>query len=291
MRKHKTLQELTLKDNFLFAAVMMEQENCKELLELALDVKIQRIEVNTEKSIVYHPEYKGIRLDVFAQDEHNTRFNVEMQVARQSLEKRARYYHSQMDMELLMSGGDYGELPDCYVLFVCDFDPFGLKKYRYTVRHTFVEDESFTYRDGSSTVFLSTKGENSGDVSERLVKLMKFIASGVNESMSNFEDAYVTKLQETVKRIKASREMGERYMLFEEMLRDERAEGRAEGKAEGKAEGLALAILNILGAYGQIPEELNSSILSVRDADVLEQHLKSAVQAKSISEFRSMTNL
>lgn len=283
MRKHKTLQELTLKDNFLFAAVMMEQENCKELLELALDVKIQRIEVNTEKSIVYHPEYKGIRLDVFAQDEHSTRFNVEMQVARQSLEKRARYYHSQMDMELLMSGGDYGELPDCYVLFVCDFDPFGLKKYRYTVRHTFVEDESFNYRDGSSTVFLSTKGENAGDVPERLVKLMKFIASGVNGSMSDFEDAYVTKLQETVKRIKASREMGERYMLFEEMLRDERA--------EGKAEGLSLAILNILGAYGQIPEELNSSILSVGDADVLEQHLKSAVQAKSISEFRSMTNL
>ena len=29
MKKRKTLQELTLKDNFLFAAVMMEQENCQ----------------------------------------------------------------------------------------------------------------------------------------------------------------------------------------------------------------------------------------------------------------------
>lgn len=59
MQKRKTLQELTLKDNFLFAAVMMEKENCKELLELALGVKIRRVEVNTEKSIVYNPEYKG----------------------------------------------------------------------------------------------------------------------------------------------------------------------------------------------------------------------------------------
>lgn len=36
MYKKKTLQELTLKDNFLFAAVMMERENCRHLLELLL---------------------------------------------------------------------------------------------------------------------------------------------------------------------------------------------------------------------------------------------------------------
>ena len=42
MEKRKTLQELTLKDNFLFAAVMMEQENCKRLLELALGLEIQQ---------------------------------------------------------------------------------------------------------------------------------------------------------------------------------------------------------------------------------------------------------
>ena len=33
-------------------------------------------------------------------------------------------------------------------------------------------------------------------------------------------------------------------MIFEEMLRDERAEGRAEGIAEGRAEGLALRLEN-----------------------------------------------
>lgn len=112
MRKKKTLQELTLKDNFLFAAVMLEPENCKRLLELALGIEIAHVEVNAEKSIVYNPQYKGVRLDVFARDENNTRFNVEMQVAKQSLEKRTRYYHSQMDMELLQTGASYEELPD-----------------------------------------------------------------------------------------------------------------------------------------------------------------------------------
>lgn len=151
------------------------------------------------------------------------------------------------------------------------------------VRHVFVEDERFNYRDGSSTVFLSKRGENEEDVPKRLVKLMRFIASGLEGSAADFGDAYVARLQESIRRIKSSREMGERYMLFEEMLRDERA--------EGKAEGIALSILNVLGIYGELPKELHSSIMTIKNSDVLEQLLKSAVLAKSISEFRSMTNL
>ena len=76
-------------------------------------------------------------------------------------------------------------------------------------------------------------------------------------------------------------------MLFEEMLRDERAEGRIEGRAEGKAE----AVLEILEACGEIPEELRNRIVSVKDTIVLGQLLKYAVQATTISEFDSMMNL
>ena len=61
-----------------------------------------------KKSIVYHPEYKGVRLDVYAKDEKQTRYNVEIQVERKpALGKRSRYYQSQMDMEMLLTGEDY----------------------------------------------------------------------------------------------------------------------------------------------------------------------------------------
>ena len=53
-----------------------------------------------------------------------------MQVIKQDLGKRTRYYHSQMDMELLLKGHGYEELPDNFVIFICDFDPFGGKKYQ-----------------------------------------------------------------------------------------------------------------------------------------------------------------
>ncbi len=98
-----------------------------------MQIKIERVEVSTEKNIVYHPEYKGVRLDVYAKDETNTRYNVEMQVSSQSsLGLRSRYYQSQMDMEMLLSGSEYEELPKSYVIFICDFDPFGGRKYKYT---------------------------------------------------------------------------------------------------------------------------------------------------------------
>ena len=64
--KKQRLENLTIKDNFLFGAVMMNEDNCKGLLERVLDIKIDYVRVSREKSIVYHPEYKGVRLDVYA---------------------------------------------------------------------------------------------------------------------------------------------------------------------------------------------------------------------------------
>ena len=77
------LKDLTIKNNFMFAAVMSDEENCKGFLERALPIKIEHVEISTEKNIIYHPEYKGVRLDVYAKDEKNTRYNIEMQVLKQ----------------------------------------------------------------------------------------------------------------------------------------------------------------------------------------------------------------
>jgi len=105
----RKFQELTIRDNFMFAAVMMRDDNCKKFLEMLLGIKIQKLEVSYEKSIIFNPECKGVRLDIYADDENNTRYDIEMQVAEQDLGKRVRYYHSQMDMELLESGYEYRE--------------------------------------------------------------------------------------------------------------------------------------------------------------------------------------
>ena len=157
MTTGNTLQEQTIKNNFMFGAAMLNEANCRGLLERVLEIPIGNIEIDKEKNIVYRPEFKGVRLDVYAKDDSNRRFNVEMQVLREpSPGKRSRYYHSQIDMELLLTGMFYEQLPDTYVIFICDYDPFCAGKYRYVFRNICIEDESVHLQDGSWTIFLNT---------------------------------------------------------------------------------------------------------------------------------------
>ena len=235
----KTLQEQTIKDNFLFAAAMMEGDNSKAFLSCLLGKVIKRVEISREKSIVYHPEQKGIRLDVFCEDEENTRYNVEMQVLNRKVLKRARYYHGQIDIELLLAGTEYEELPDSFVIFICDFDPFGGGKYQYTARMKLKEIPEAEYEDGMHTIFLSTKGRNESEVPGELAAFLKFAGASLEASEADYKSDLVRQFQRSIHRIKSDREMRSRYMLFEEMMRDEYKAGKAAGEAEGETKGRA----------------------------------------------------
>ena len=280
MSHKKTLQELTIKDNFMFGAVMVDEKLCKEFLELVLGFQIRSIRVSKEKSMVYHPEYKGVRLDITADDENQTHYNVEMQVKyKRDLGKRSRYYHSQMDMELLFSGADYEVLPDSYVIFICNFDPFGRKRYCYTFRNKCQEDDTVELGDGSHTIFLSTYGENEDEVPERLVQFLKYVRADTDEMET--EDHFVKRVQEAVRKIKASREMEERYMLLEELIREEREEAKAEEKINSRAN----MTISFLEELGEVSDDLRETILNERSLETLTEYTKEAARAKSIKEF------
>ena len=298
-KRRKTLQELTFKDNFLFAAVMLDEENAKGVVERALGIQVDHVEVSYEKSIVYNPEYKGIRLDVYIKDDKNRHFNVEMQVANTEIFKRSRYYHSQIDMELLSTGIDYEQLPESYVIFICDFDPIGLGKYKYTRRQVIEEDLTYNYDDGSYTVFLSTVGTNENEVSQDLVKFLKYVGAELEESNEDYSDEFVKRLQKSVEKIKFDRELGRRYMLFEELMKEEYNAGKAEGLELGKAEGLELGKaegLELGKAEGlelgkaDALAEANRSIMEIlREIEPVSENLKDRIS--SIKAFEDVMQL
>lgn len=278
MKKRKTLQDLTIKDNFLFGAVMSVEENCREFLEMVLGFPIAHVVVSREKSIVYHPEYKGVRLDIYAEDENHTHYNVEMQVKKKAaLGKRSRYYHSQMVMEALESGEDYETLPDTFVIFICDFDPFDQKLYCYTFQNECRENKSVKLGDGSCTIFLSTRGENEEEVPPELVRFLKFVTADLKESEGDFQDRLVSQCQKTIRDIKTDREMGERYMTLEELLKDEKQEGRLEATREN--------ILELLEELGPVPEQLRNQLEELEELGDLKILLRLAAKANSIQAF------
>lgn len=121
---------------------------------------------------------------------------------------------------------------------------------------------------------------------EELVKFLKFVSADLRESEEDFGDELVRKFQNTIRQIKIDREMGERYMIFEEMLREEKMEGKQEGKIEAKRED----IIELLEELGDVPEDLKNEIEKAEDLDVLKILFKLAAKAESMSSFREEAN-
>ena len=137
--------------------------------------------------------------------------------------------------------------------------------------------------DGSETVFLNTRGENPEDVPKELVKFLNYVHADLDESTSDFEDEFVGKLQKTVHEIKQSRRMGERYMLTELLMQDERRAGRAEGRIEEQRN----TILETLIELGVVPNELFKRIKQENDLEQLRVWVKLAFRSATIEQFMS----
>ncbi len=265
----RTFQELTIKDPFMFAATMSDDEQCRTLLSLILEMEILHVTVITEKTLVYHPEYRGVRLDVFAiENGTKRRFNIEMQVKdNKNLPKRSRYYHSQLDMDALLTGIDYTELPDTYVIFICDYDPFGNHLYRYTFSD-YCKETGKKIPSGNHTIWLSTKGQNDSDEPKELVNFLKYIENPDDTENSEDEDDFIKSLKKQIAAIKRNREWEGRFMLLKEMLSDERAEGLAEGLAEGRAK--ANKLVQLLAQQNR----MDDIIKAANDSEYQEQLFK-----------------
>ena len=137
-------------------------------------------------------------------------------------------------MDALLKGFDYTELPDTYVIFICDYDPVGDELYRYTIMNR-CEENGKHISDGNHTIWLSTKGKNASDEPKELVDFLKYVENP--EESEDTEDNFIKSLKEQIAAIKRNRDWEARFMLFEEMMQDEREAGRAEGRKEGRLEG------------------------------------------------------
>ncbi len=268
----------------MFAAVMSDEDNAKSVLECIFGVEIEHVKVEYEKTILYNPEYKSIRLDVYIKDGNGRHFNVEMQAASEEVFKRSRYYHSIIDSEILETGAAYETLPDSYVIFICDFDPLGLGKYKYTVQKRVAEADEYEYDDGSYTIFLSTKGGNEYDESKELVSFLKYVGATTSESDIDYHDECVRKLQKSVNDIKSSRKMRKQYMNWQEIRRNDFNEGKEEGLNVALEKGRAM-LIEAISEKGNVSEKLVERIKRVDNLENLNAAIGRAIIATSISEF------
>ena len=122
-------------------------------------------------------------------------------------------------------------------------------------------------------------GPNHSEVPKELVEFLKFVGANVEESEKDYGNSLIRQMQRTIRGIKTDREMGERYMLLQELLRDEKREGRLEARKDD--------ILSLLEEAGEITEELRKEIEELNNLEILSVLIKKAARTESVEMFET----
>jgi len=227
-------KKLTLADDFIFSRVMQNVEICKEVLELLLKINITKIEYPTVQKVFQSlKNSKGIRLDVYVQETGGQRvFDIEIQTVITKEEAlRARYYQGMLDLDNLLKGNDYTELPQTYIIFLCMKDPFGLNLPVYH-KHSFIDpDNRHSYDDKTKKIFYNVGRYQ--DVEDP--KIRRFLGYLKKKETS---DKLTRRLDQMVEELKAI-EMGfSDYIAIRQREFDWLRQGKEEGYIHGLKAGL-----------------------------------------------------
>ena len=217
------INSITLKNNAMFNIVMRKPNLCKKCLERMLNKNITNIEYReSEKTIDLGLSSKSIRLDIYCEDE-NTSYNIELQNGiYEALPKRSRYYQDLIDINLLEKGSDYSELKNGIVIFICSFDVFGKGRHLYTFQNQCLQDISITLGDGTTKIFLNTKG-TMDDIPVPLRNFLNYIDAGV------ITDDFTEELENAVIDVRKDKRWSKLIMTVEQLIKDEGKLAKKEG--------------------------------------------------------------
>ena len=246
---------LTLANNFIFCKVLEENPDvCKELLEMLLDIKIDRIEQpKSEQTFKTDFDSRGIRLDVYVKDGTGRCFDIEIQTSNyMRLEKRARYYQGLMDVDSIQSGQEYSALKDSYVIFLCLGDAFGHRLPVYTFRYRAEEDKNILMNDGTVNIFFNAAMYDKMQ-SENLRSFFRYLCG------KNSDDNFTDRLSALVERVKMNAQWRHRYMTIEQEIKlqvEARTKERLNEKLNEKLDESKLEIAKNLLKINISPEQI-----------------------------------
>nr|WP_288651064.1 Rpn family recombination-promoting nuclease/putative transposase [uncultured Dorea sp.] len=287
-KESKTLQELNLTDDFLFDVATEELENCKAIIELTTGLRLKSLKWKSGQKVIHNlPGKRGVRLDFIAESEDGRIFDVEMQNRNEgNIPKRTRFYQALIDAPILKSGErGFDKMNPLYIIIICNYDPYGKKKYCYTFDNQCKEVPGLRLGDEVTKLLLSTKGENEKEVPKELVDFLHYVTESNENGLPDECDERLKRLHESIREIKASADMEVEYMKMEERERIIRDEGVEFGKQIGIINGKIEAVLELLEDKGEVPEKVKTEIFAETNLEVLKKWLRLAAKSETIEEF------
>ena len=244
-------EKSTLANNFIFYKVMRHHpEACKQLIEMLLKVKIQKMEMHNEETIDLDHDKKGIRLDVFIK-EANRMYDIELQVVdTKDLAKRARYYSGIMALDSLQDGVPYKNLRDSHVIFICMSDIFKDGLPVYSFENICQENGTTKLNDRDFKHFFITPLCAKMLEDSEMRAFFEFLIS----NKSNSE--YTSNLKEYVENAKKNMQWRFQYMTYLRQRYYDHEDGREEGREEKAVEAAVLLVKK----YQAKPEEAATDV-------------------------------
>ncbi len=230
----KSYEELTLADDFMFCKVMTQNPDlCRELTELITGRKVGEIlKINRQMPVEITADGRGVRFDIYMEDEGNAVYNIEMQTGSiADLPYRTRYYQAMIDLDQMERGAKFQDLKRSYIIFICLENLFPQKgMHKYSFRSMCQEDPGLELGDDAVKIILSAKGDKD-DISEDLKDFLSYVAGDTPGS------GLTLRLDEQVRKARSHIEWRKEYMTLLERDERMREEGRREGLKNGIEKG------------------------------------------------------
>lgn len=169
--------------------------------------------------------------DVWAEDDSNTQYNIEIQIAENEDHlRRSRFIQSRLDSRVLNAGMDYNRLPELYLVFITQKDFLKINTGMAQVTRI-LQGTDRKIDNGVHEIYINLECPAEREVQRRLLDYIK------NTDEKNISVDGFSHLAERVRYVKSDEE-GVRSMCA--LMEEERLMGREEGRAEGLSEAFTM---------------------------------------------------
>lgn len=210
-------------------------------MEIILSFKIKEIyypEKQKEVKDPKHRERKDVRFDILVEDYEHNLYDVEAQTTdKKDLGWRMRYYAAKMDQRYTLDKGKtYRNMKKAYLIFLCNFDPEGEGRIKYTY-HTYEDhNKSRQLQDGLEKIIINGKGIPNGENADQ-VGLVNLINDRPVHLNAIFDE-----IQTRIKDMNEDPEWRDKMIDYETRMLEKEQEAEEKGMQKGMQQGMQRGI-------------------------------------------------
>ena len=190
----KQIQAMNLFDDIFTSVVFKDEGACLHLVrQLMQNPKLNIVAFRTQDAIPMLIS-KSPRLDITAEDDKGTLYEIEIQrVEEPAPARRVRYYSSVMDSELLRKGVSYDKLPEVYLFYISEEDIWRNGQTVYKVQQSLsLGKKQIPYDNGLHTIYVNAEIDDGSNIA----KLMQYLKTAkVGDTSQGALSAHVNYLK------------------------------------------------------------------------------------------------